>query len=70
MVLYAENKPLPLDLLNYEKGSNPSGFPTILQYNTKVPFIPKHTHYFVTVRPIDKELTVKTQCSELSYIVV
>ena len=33
---------------------------TILPYNTTVPFTPKHTHYFLTVRPTDKELTVKT----------
>jgi len=34
-----------IDLLDYKKHSNASGFTTILPYNTKVPFTPKHTHY-------------------------
>jgi hypothetical protein len=59
---------LVLHLLTYEKRSNASGFTTTLPYNTKVPVTPKH--YFLTVRPAVKELTVKTGLPELSYVVV
>jgi hypothetical protein len=61
---------LIIDLLNYEKHSNASGFTTIPPYNTKVTFTPKYTHHFLTVRPTDMELTVTTWLPELSYIVV